>query len=589
MRRNGIRDEDAGGSVTAEDRGRDDSLRDEAPSAASGPHDLGGSEGADMRDGSGPGGDGPGEPPGTGGEPEEAEPPGTEEPEEPEEGKTKRPGWVRALRITAGVLSLTILVAGAAGALYVRHLNNNLTKADLNLSDRPLDKPLPNAAGQTPLNILLLGSDARDSEENLRLGGSRADAGRKPLADSQMLLHVAADRSHITAVSIPRDTRVSTPQCTDPSDGSVYPETESATINRSLQNGGPGCTVAVWERLTGIPVDHFMLVDFAGVVSMADAVGGVPVCVDENIDDHRSGLRLPAGTTTVQGTDALAWLRTRYGFGDGSDVGRAKAHQLYFTSMFRQLQDGSGLSDPAQLTRLAEAATKALTVDPGLGTVNKLFDLGEEIRQVPSESITMVTMPWVPDPRNPRAHVVPDERAAERIFSAIRNDVPLDDAAAQAEAEEAEEAAAVEAGASPREQIPVLVRNGTGASAGPPVTDRAADISEALQDLGWTGSDTDGVSGSQADTTLSMPDEEHRADAQLLAGELSLPETALRVTPEVSQLLLVIGDDWREGTRYPAPPGGDDDAAEDAILDSTEAVTGKDRAACMSVNPRYTW
>ncbi|MCZ9341535.1 LCP family protein, partial [Streptomyces sp. TRM76130] len=95
--------------------------------------------------------------------------------------------------------------------------------------------------------------------------------------------------------------------CTDPDDGTVYPATTSPKMtNDSLGRGGPGCTVATWEKLTDIHIDHFVMVDFAGVVSMADAIGGVPVCVNSNVyshtsDGHGSGLKLRKGTTYVQG------------------------------------------------------------------------------------------------------------------------------------------------------------------------------------------------------------------------------------------------------------------------------------------------
>lgn len=109
-----------------------------------------------------------------------------------------------------------------------------------------------------------------------------------------MLLHVSADRSNMSVISVPRDTKTTIPKCTDPDDGKVYPKTTDR-INTSLQHGGPGCTVATWEEMTGIPVDHFMMIDFAGVVSMADAVGGVPVCVNSNVYDPRSKLKLKKG------------------------------------------------------------------------------------------------------------------------------------------------------------------------------------------------------------------------------------------------------------------------------------------------------
>ncbi|KPC90144.1 transcriptional regulator, partial [Streptomyces sp. NRRL F-6602] len=141
-----------------------------------------------------------------------------------------------------------------------QHLNDNLDRNPLNIGKSRAPDPTPNAAGQTPLNILLIGSDARDSEENQRLGGARETFGGPALADVQMLLHLSADRSHMSVISMPRDTLLKIPECTDPESGKVYPATVGTRMtNQTLMRGGPGCTVATWEELTGIRIDHFMM------------------------------------------------------------------------------------------------------------------------------------------------------------------------------------------------------------------------------------------------------------------------------------------------------------------------------------------
>ena len=124
-----------------------------------------------------------------------------------------------------------------------------------------------------------------------------------------MLLHLSADRSNMSVVSMPRDTLLDDPQVHRPGRGEVYPASTADVHDQPERcaRGGPGCTVATWEKLTGIHIDHFMMIDFAGVVSMADAIGGVPVCVDANIhsrDRQRprgSGLKLEKGTHVRQG------------------------------------------------------------------------------------------------------------------------------------------------------------------------------------------------------------------------------------------------------------------------------------------------
>lgn len=514
----------------------------------------------------------------------------------------KRKRAARIARWTALSLAVVVLGTAAAGYFYYEHLNSNLKKSNLNLGDKQLDRSAANAAGQRPLNILILGSDSRNSKENVELGGAREDAGRKPLADVQMLVHVSADRSNMSVISVPRDTRVTIPKCTDPEDGTVYKETDRQIINTSLMNGGPGCTVAAWEELTGIPVDHFMMIDFAGVVSMADAVGGVPVCVDANVYDKDSGLRLTKGSHKVKGEQALQWLRTRHGFEDGSDIGRTHAQHIYMNAMVRQLKGGTKLSDPGQLTDLAEAATKALTVDKDLGSVKKLYDLGNDIKRVPSGRITMTTMPWVSDPLDPDAHVIPKPGDADKLFSLVRNDIALD-----GKDKKSDKGPKPTVPAAPKGAIALTVFNGTGTAAQPPATRRASDIAEFLVKAGFTKATSDSTPRAQADTTITYPKTAERPDAEAVAKALGLPESALRMSPTVDRVTLVIGGDWRTGTKYPKteepeesdvskePTAGatgdgkkDDKGGKDGdnkAPKSSDPLNGSDTSACMNVNP----
>ncbi|MGW7576368.1 LCP family protein [Streptomyces sp. NPDC054765] len=502
----------------------------------------------------------------------------------PGEGSQPRRGKGRkVLRWTA--LTLAVLIVGGAGAgyWYYEHLNANLRKAPRSLSGDGLQKPDPNAFGQSPLNILLLGSDGRNSEKNIELGGARQDADRKPLADVQMLLHVSADRSNMSVISIPRDTRVTIPQCTDPKTHQTYPQT-TAAINQSLQHGGPGCTLATWQELTGIYIDHFMMVDFSGVVDMADAIGGVPVCVDNNVyshdsKGHGSGLKLTKGTHSVKGVQALQWLRTRYGFEDNTDIGRAKAQHMYMNSMVRQLKQGTKLTDPGQLRDLAEAATKALTVDDGLDTVKKLYDLGGDLNRVPAKRITMVTMPW--QYSSDESYVVPKPGDAEATFGLLRSDTALDGK------DKKKKATPDPKPSTPADQLKVVVQNGTNSTVNGPVSGRAAVIQQQLSGLGYTSAGTDSALITQPDTTLTYQDKGQRGDALALAKALGLPKSAVRESSSATGMRLVVGNDWRHGSAYPKQPG--DEKAADKAPDSADALNGEDSKACMKVNPQYSF
>ncbi|GAP50085.1 LCP family protein [Streptomyces azureus] len=496
------------------------------------------------------------------------------------EGRPRRTR--RLLRWSAAVLAILILGTAGAGYLYYRHLNGNIKKDALNLGDNKVAAPTPNAAGQTPLNILLIGSDARDSKENQKLGGARETFGAAPLADVQMLLHLSADRTNMSVISMPRDTLVKIPKCTDPDDGKVYPGTQGRTMtNQSLGNGGPGCTVATWQELTGIHIDHFIMVDFAGVVSMADAVGGVPVCVDANIhsrtsDGKGSGLKLEKGTSYIQGEQALQWLRTRYGFEDGSDLARAKAQHMYMNAMVRQLRENATLSSPNKLRRLAEEATRALTVDPGLDTVKKLYDLSDELRKVEPERITMTTMPN----RYVGARVEPTEDA-EQLFRLVREDIALD-GKDKDEKKAAEKASADPAAAD--DEIPVQVRNGTRTDTLAAALGRASTVAGLLKEEGFVQAvaDTNG-SWSEERTVLRYPSADLEGDAQRIAKALGIPLGSVKRSTDVSGVTLVVGADWREGTAYKAPKRND------KTPKSAEALNGADDKACMHVNPNFTW
>ncbi|GGV52291.1 transcriptional regulator [Streptomyces longisporoflavus] len=477
-----------------------------------------------------------------------------------------------------------MLILGTAGVgyLWYQHLNNNLETDELNIGEDRAPEPTPNAAGQTPLNILLIGSDARDSKENQKLGGAKETFGGTPLADVQMLLHLSADRTNMSVISMPRDTLLDIPKCTDPDDGKVYEASTQRTMtNQTLGRGGPGCTVATWEKLTNIHINHFMEVDFAGVVDMADAIGGVPVCVDANIHSrdsqgHGSGLKLEKGTTSIKGEQALQWLRTRYGFDDGSDISRAKAQHMYMNSLVRELRENAGLSSPNKLRKLAETATGALKVDEGLGSVKKLFDLSNELKKVSPERTTMTTMPY----EYVGARVIPKPGDAEQLFRLVRDDIPLDGKGRKKPAKEkvSDDPAADDA------EIAVRVQNGTRSDTEPPVSGRASTITQLLAGKGFAKATADSTTVLAREKTVVMfPSAELEGDAQRVAKSLGMKLSSVKKSTDVSGVTLVVGADWREGNTYPKQK------QDDKTPDSADALNGSDKKACMHVNPKFTW
>ncbi|WP_176735807.1 LCP family protein, partial [Actinacidiphila rubida] len=179
----------------------------------------------------------------------------------------------RVIRWLAAGLSVAVLLCAAATAFEYLRLNGNLR--DLPLfggvgGDAGSERA--DAFGRTPVNVLVIGSDTRAGHADCALGG---DCGPGQNADVDMVLHVSADRSHATVMSIPRDTVTDLPACRTQHGGVVA--ARRGPVNSTLRYG-PGCTVAAVHTLTGIPIDHFVLTDFAGVVRLSDAAGGVPVC-----------------------------------------------------------------------------------------------------------------------------------------------------------------------------------------------------------------------------------------------------------------------------------------------------------------------
>lgn len=505
-------------------------------------------------------------------------------------GTDRRRRRRRVLRWSAIVLAVAILGTACAGYLYYEHLNGNLRSGERDSGDSKARKAEPNAAGQTPLNILLIGSDSRNSDENVALGGSRDNRGNPPLGDVQMLIHLSADRKSASVVSIPRDTRVDIPACTDPKTGRTYPATNTI-INESLARGGPGCTLATWQNLTDVYIDHWMMIDFAGVVRMADAIGGVEVCVNQNVWDRPlpaqkggSGLKLTAGRHKVKGVQALQWLRTRHAW--GSDPLRARAQHMYMNSMMRTLRGQNVFSDTGRLMDLAEAATKSLQVSEEIGTVKKLYDLGMQLKSVPPDRITMTTLPTVEDSHN-REHLLPAGERAEKIWRMLRDDVPFDKKGGPAAAKKPAPAQKASPDpAAPDAQIGVVVRNGTRSDSEAAVRGRASTIAQALVGKGFTRAVKDDAPPvAEPATVVRYPSADLEGDAQRVAQALGIPPGSVKKSTDVSAVTVVVGADWRTGTAYPVqPPPEAGDLPADA-----DALSAADSGTCMDVYKPYRW
>ncbi|MFE6287563.1 LCP family protein [Streptomyces sp. NPDC057877] len=346
------------------------------------------------------------------------------------DGEKAGPGGRRSTLLKAAGLTLAgALVLGVAAAGWVYwHLNDNITSVDINSAlgdDRPpraLTTPTDAAgsASASPvpsraLNILVLGSDSRTGAENQKLGGGPSGGAR---SDTAMVVHLDAGRTEATVVSIPRDTLVTRPSC-PLEDGGETAERQGVMFNTAYSVGGPVCAVKTVETLTDVRMDHYVELDFAGFAKLVDALGGVTVTTEEDIDDEDSHLTLEAGTHHLDGEQALALARTRHGIGDGSDLGRIELQQQLVTALLTQVSGTSLLSDPAELYRVADTVTGSLTTDTGLDSLGELIGLGESLRDLEPQNVTTVTMPVVPAPWDGN-RVVAEEPEATKLWESLR-------------------------------------------------------------------------------------------------------------------------------------------------------------------------
>ncbi|MFI9250967.1 LCP family protein [Streptomyces sp. NPDC053069] len=481
----------------------------------------------------------------------------------------------RVLKILAIGLSTLIVVTAGAGWWFYEHLNGNLHSVAL---DGKGGTEKADAFGRIPINILVMGSDGRTSAADCKLGGGCSKTGVQTgsNADVQMVVHVSADRSNATVMSIPRDTMAKVPACKDSESGQST-NGYYGQINSALQYG-PACQVATVHQLTGIPIDHFVKLDFSGVVKMSDAVGGVSVCVSDKVYDTYSHLKLSKGTHTLKGVAALEFVRSRHGFGDGSDLGRTISQHIFLSAMIRKFKSAGTLTDPTAVYDLADAATKALTVDDGLGSVKKLISLASDVNKVPTNRMTFTTMQTAPDPNNKDRVVVGP--GARTLFSTIADDQSLTTGSGKKSAA-AQATTKPTAPAVPASRIAVTVENGTS------VTGRASDIATTLTDQGFSPETSTANAPSPATTTTLTYGTGQKGEAQTAAKALGLSSSHLKQGTGTG-LTLVIGSDWPSGSSYPGGSSSPAPADTHAAVSNAHASTADQAKTCAKVSPYKT-
>ncbi|MDQ0935023.1 LCP family protein [Streptomyces turgidiscabies] len=484
------------------------------------------------------------------GVPEEEDPlPGRRRSRSPQKKKSKAK---KVLLWTGGTMAFVLVAATTAGYLYLRHLEGNVTTTDVGTAGKA------GFSKDEAFNILIIGTDKRTGAGNEAYG----DAGSVGHADTTILLHVSKDRTNATALSIPRDLIVDVPDCpTVQKDGSekIIKGTPDVRFNTSLGQDGrdPGCTMRTVKEVTGISPDHFMMADFNAVKTLTTAVGGVEVCVTKAVNDKESKLKLPAGKSKVEGEQALAFVRTRHSFGNHGDLDRIKVQQQFLSSLMRNMASSNTLTNPTKLLKLAEAATKALTVDTGLGNVSTLKDVALELKKVPPKNITFMTVPVIDNPADGvvRKTVIVNQVTGPEVFNAIANDVSFTAVKQQKAKEAAAVAARLKGTKSAASDVRVRILNG-GAVGG-----SAQETLNYLQnDEGVTKSENAGNASAQlAKTTLEYaPDQADQA--RRLAAIMGLSGSAMKPGKSVTNaqgkptMTLTLGKDFKgAGVSLTAP------------------------------------
>ncbi|MFF7314621.1 LCP family protein [Streptomyces sp. NPDC008137] len=330
--------------------------------------------------------------------------------------RRRRRRWVRFTAF--GITGLVVAAAGAGWAVYAK-LSGNITPDEAAAAElAKYEKERPTSLVKGARNILLIGSDSREGDDNARYG---RDSGTER-SDTTILLHLSAGRSSATAVSLPRDLMVELPGCRRPDGSRSAPR--FAMFNQAFALGGSACTIRTVEKLTDVRVDHHVVVDFHGFKEMVDAVDGVQVCLREPVDDRAAKLRLPAGRVTLDGEQALGYVRARRSLGDGSDTERMERQQRFLGALVNKVRSNDVLLNPVKLYPVLDAATSSLTTDPDLASLRGLYELVRGLRDIPMEQVQFLTVPresYAYDAN--RDQLVEPE--ADRLFERLRTDTPV--------------------------------------------------------------------------------------------------------------------------------------------------------------------
>lgn len=345
-------------------------------------------------------------------------------------GRLRRRTPLRTVLVTFVAAVAVVAVSGVSLAAYAVWDVARSVKPGVHLVSLPghTQQAIPDV-GAIPggVNLLLVGTDSRSG-----LGGIYSQAEEQDASsgagnnDVTMLLHIAQDHKSMMVVSFPRDLMISIPDCPAQSGGGTVYGSDYAQFNTALSRGGLPCVVLTVEKLTGVTIPFGAVINFNGVSAMSSAVGGVTVCLATPVTDEYTNppLDLPAGENTLVGAEALSFLRSRHGVGDGSDLGRISNQQVFLSALARKIVSGGVLGNPVELYALAKAAVHNITPSDTLANPTTLVQIALAVKDTGLQNMVFVQYPVVTDPDNVN-RVIPDDSAATALDDALVHDQPV--------------------------------------------------------------------------------------------------------------------------------------------------------------------
>ena len=331
--------------------------------------------------------------------------------------KRRRFSWPK--RILAGVVVLVLLVAGFGTWLYF-HASGEIR----HIAVMPADAGRPAAGKGT--NWLLVGTDSREGltrdQQNALHTGTGAVTGDTARTDSMMLLHTGGHGTSL--ISLPRDSYVTIPAWTD-SKGKTHQASKNK-LNAAYAFGGAPLLIRTVETATGARIDHFAEVGFVGFVDVTNAVGGVHICLDKPMKDELSGADLKAGCQTLNGAQALAYVRARYSDPLG-DIGRMQRQRQFLAALAHQVAAPGVVMNPFKLVPVLDKSLAVFTTSDGT-SLGDLYDLFQNMKSVNGGGGRTIVVPISNPGYNVSgvgSTVLWDKTKAEQLWAAIRDDQPV--------------------------------------------------------------------------------------------------------------------------------------------------------------------